>query len=222
MSRAVDLSVLVGTSTASPPAAQGAPVAIEHHRRGPGHWQVSSMSALLHTGSHVDSTWHVFADGEPISATPLDKVIGEASLIDCSDAGVREPLDADRLAAGGAAVRDGDILVIRTDWTDRAWGDFPAFYVDSPYLTEDAADWIVERSPKAVVFDFFEEYAAALPDFTSEDFVVHRRLLGEGLPLVEQATNLGALGRDRFTLFAPFFRLDGAEAAPCRIFALLD
>jgi arylformamidase len=221
VSRTVDLSVLVNKSTAAPPAAQGALVAIEHHRRGPGHWQASSMSALLHTGSHVDSAWHVFADGDPIAATPLDRVVGEACLIDCSDVGPREPVDAARLDARGAHVREGDIVVIRTDWTDRTWGDFPRFYVESPYLTEDAADWLVERRPRALVFDFFEEYSAALDDFNSEDFVVHRRLLGQNLPLVEQATNLGAVGLNRFTLLAPFFRLDDAEAAPCRIFALL-
>jgi arylformamidase len=222
LSRTLDLSVLVNKSTSAPPAAGGAVVAIEHHRRGPGHWQASSMSALLHTGSHVDSAWHVFEDGEPIAATPLDRVVGEACLVDCSDVGPREAVDAARLQDRGGDVREGDIAVIRTDWTDRTWGDFPRFYLESPYLTEDAADWLVERGPKAVVFDFFEEYSAALDDFTSEDFVVHRRLLGENLPLVEQATNLGAVGSDRFTLLAPFYRLDEAEAAPCRIFALLD
>ena len=221
MSTTIDLSVVVDGSTTAPPAAQGARVAFERHRRGPGHWQVSTMTALLHTGSHVDSAWHVFAEGEVIAATPLDRVIGDAALVDCSGVGPREPVDVARLEAGGAHVREGDIIAIRTDWTDRAWGDFPRFYIESPYLTEDGADWLVERRPKAIVFDFFEEYAAALEDFTSEDFVVHRRLLGEGLPLVEQATNLGALPTDRFTLLAPFFRLDEAEAAPCRIFALL-
>ncbi len=222
MSRILDLSVLVDTSTLTPPAGGGLPVSIQHHRRGPGHWQASSMSALLHTGSHVDSTWHVFEDGDTIAATPLRKVIGEAALVDCSDVGPREPVDAARLDASGAQVEEDDILVIRTDWTDRAWGQFPRFYIESPYLTEDGANWILERRPRAVVFDFFEEYSAALPDFSSEDFVVHRKLLAQDLPLVEQATCLGEIGRPRFSLFAPFFRLDEAEAAPCRIFALLD
>ena len=87
---------------------------------------------------------------------------------------------------------------------------------------------VVDRStqappvPKAIVFDFFEEYSAALVDFTSEDFVVHRKLLGVGLPLVEQATNLASVGQERFTIHAPFFKLDAAEAAPCRVFAILD
>jgi hypothetical protein len=35
-------------------------------------------------------------------------------------------------------------------------------------------------------------------------------------------TGLGALDRERFTLLAPFFRLDDGEAAPCRIFAMFD
>src|SRR3954447_2793585 len=126
---------------------------------------------------------------------------------------------ASRLDAAGAPIEEGDILVIRTDWTDQAWGDFPRFYVESPYLTEDADDWIVEPRPRAVVFDFFEEYTVALDDVTSQDFVVHRKLLGQGLPLVEQATHLGGIDRPRFRLLAPFFLLEQAEAAPCRIFA---
>jgi kynurenine formamidase len=42
------------------------------------------------------------------------------------------------------------------------------------------------------------------------------------LPLVEQATNLASVGQERFTIHALFFRLDAAEAAPCRVFAFLD
>lgn len=222
MSRIVDLSVEVDRTTAAPPAAQGRLVEIKNHRRGPGHWQVSSINMLLHTGSHVDSTWHVFEDGDAISNTPLDRVIGDAAIIDCSDVGPREPVDAAMLERRAGDVRPDDIIVIRTDWTDKSWGDFPDFYGRSPYLTEDGADWLLERSPKALVFDFFEEYSAALDDFTSEDFVVHRKLLGAGLPLVEQATNLAALDRDRCAIFAPFFRIDEVEAAPCRIFAIID
>jgi kynurenine formamidase len=222
MSKVLDLSVVVDRSTQAPPVAKGRPVEITHHRRGPGHWQVSSVDMLLHTGSHVDSTWHVFEDGDPIAATPLERVIGDAAIIDCSSVGPRQPVDAAMLDEQARDVREGDIIVIRTDWTDRAWGQFPRFYSESPYLTEDGADWLIDRSPKAIVFDFFEEYSAALVDFTSEDFVVHRKLLGVGLPLVEQATNLASVGQERFTIHAPFFKLDAAEAAPCRVFAILD
>ena len=131
-------------------------------------------------------------------------------------------LDADRLARTRTEVHPGDIIVVRTDWTDRTWGAFPDYYVRSPYLTQDGARWIADRGPKAVVVDFFEEECAISPEFTSEDFVAHRELLGRGIPIVEQAMSLGSVGRERFLLLAPFFRLEGVEAAPCRIFALMD
>ena len=41
-----------------------------------------------------------------------------------------------------------DILIIRTDWTDRSWGKFPEFFTKSPYLTPEAADWVVELGPE--------------------------------------------------------------------------
>jgi kynurenine formamidase len=113
------------------------------------------------------------------------------------------------------------IVVVRTDWTDRAWGRFPEFFTKSPYLTEEAAEWLVARKPRALAFDFFEEYSARLPDFSSEDFVCHRIMLGAGVPLLEQLTNLGGLGRSRFDLFAPFYKIAGTEGAPARFFALL-
>jgi kynurenine formamidase len=221
VSRIVDLSVTVDGATQAPPAAKGRLVDIEHHRRGPGHWQVSSIDMLLHTGSHVDSTWHVFEDGDVIASTPLDRVIGSASIIDCTEVGPRGPVDANLLGRAARDVRPDDIIAIRTDWTDKAWGDFPRFYVESPYLTEDGADWLLQQSPKALVFDFFEEYSARLPDFTSEDFVCHRVMLGAGKPLLEQLTNLRAIGAPRFRLFAPFYKIAGTEGAPARFFTIL-
>ncbi|HET6712812.1 MAG TPA: cyclase family protein [Actinomycetota bacterium] len=214
----VDLSVTVDATTLGPPAAGSPPVVLETVTRGPGHWQSSRLAALLHTGSHVDTPLHVVESGRAIEALRLDEVCGPAVVIDVHDAGEREAIGADRLRAAGNPPAEGDIVVVRTGWTDRWWGRFPGYYTRSPFLTEEAARWLASIRPKAVVVDFFEEECAVTPDFTSEDFVVHRALLGNDIPIVEQATNLGAVG-DRFELRAPFVRLAGVEAAPCRIYA---
>jgi kynurenine formamidase len=76
------------------------------------------------------------------------------------------------------------------------YGTFPTYFTQSPYLELEAARWLAARRPSAVVFDFFEEYMARLPDFTSEDFTVHRELLGNGVVIVEGAKNLGALSKE--------------------------
>ncbi|HEX4941356.1 MAG TPA: cyclase family protein [Actinomycetota bacterium] len=215
----VDLSVEIDTHTVGPPAAGSPPVTFETVFRGPGHWQSTRFAALLHTGSHVDAPLHVVAGGRAIESLTLDELSGTAVVIDVHDAQEREPIDAARLRAATQDMRPGPIVAIRTDWTDRWWGRFPDYYTRSPFLTEDAAVWLSDLRPKAVVVDFFEEECATTPDFTSEDFVVHRALLGNDIPIVEQATRLGSVGADPFLLRAPFILLAGVEAAPCRILA---
>jgi arylformamidase len=218
--KVVDLTVTVGAETKSPPSTDMR-VELEQHRRGPGFWQVTSISQSLHTGSHVDSALHCFADGGTTAEIPLERVIGEAFVIDCSHAEPEQPIEpSDLEKAGGRDIEEDLIVIVRTDWTDRTWGRFPEFFTRSPYLTEEAAEWLVARRPRALGFDFFEEYSARLPDFTSEDFKCHRVVLGAGLPLLEQITNLGAIGRPRFDFFAPFYKIAGTEGAPARYFAL--
>jgi arylformamidase len=58
-----------------------------------------------------------------------------------------------------------------------------------------------------------------LPDFTSEDFICHRILLGAGIPLLEQLTSLGDVGRPRFDFYAPFTKVTGCDGASARFFA---
>jgi kynurenine formamidase len=220
MTRIVDLTVPVGTSTKSPPSTDMR-VEFERHRRGPGFWQVTSIRQSLHTGSHVDSGLHCYPDGGTTDAITLDQVCGEAVIFDLGELPPSTAITTPMLEAADPALAAGQIAIVRTGWTDRAWGEFPRFFVESPYLAVEAAEWLASRRPKAVCFDFFEEYAARLPDFTSEDFRVHRAFLGKGIVIIEQATRLKELVGRRFDFYAPFYKLIDVEGAPARIFAVV-
>ena len=219
----VDLSVVVDAATLGPPAAGSPPVVLETAFRGPGHWQSSRIAALLHTGTHVDAPLHVVAGGRPIQDLSLDELTGTAVVLDLHDAGEREAIDAVRLSRAATALSHppatGEVVVVRTDWTDRWWGSFPDYYTRSPFLTEDAGTWLARLRPRAVVVDFFEEECAVSPEFGSEDFVVHRAILGADVPLVEQATRIGTVPAERFQIRAAMVSLAGVEASPCRLFA---
>ncbi len=219
--RIIDLSVTVDSNTKSPPSTD-LTVELTQYHRGPGFWQVTAVSQSLHTGSHVDAPLHCFEGGGTTAEIPLERVIGEAFVIDCSYVEAKQPIEVRDLERGAAGYREDDILILRTDWTDRSWGRFPEFFTRSPYLAPEAAEWIVAQRPRAIGFDFFEEYSARLPSFGSEDFVCHRILLGAGVPMLEQITGLGRVGRPRFDFFAPFYKLAGVEGAPARYFALVD
>jgi arylformamidase len=218
--RIIDLTVTVDINTKSPPSTD-LKVELTRYHRGPGFWQVTAVSQSLHTGSHIDSPLHCYESGGTTAEIPLDRVIGEAFVLDCSHVEPEQPIEVRDLERVAKGLQPDDILIIRTDWTDRSWGKFPEFFTRSPYLTPEAAEWVTAQKPRAVGFDFFEEYSARLPSFTSEDFVCHRILLHAPLPMLEQITGLGKIGRPRFDFYAPFYKIAGTEGAPARYFAVV-
>jgi arylformamidase len=222
MAKLIDLSVAVNSNTLSPPSTN-LRVEITPHRRGPGFWQVSSVNQGLHTGAHIDSPLHVFKDGITTAEISLDQVVGEAVIVDLSFVGANHKITVDDLKRGGAdQVRKSDIVLLRTDWTDQMYGKWPDYFTQSPFFPPESAEWLVAKNPKSIGFDFFEEYCARLPDFTSEDFPMHRVILGAGIVIMEGITNLGALPRRRVSFYAPFYKIEGTEGAPARFFAQID
>ena len=221
MKRYIDLSVTVDDTTLSPPSTNMR-LEITPHNRGPGFWQVSSVHQSLHTGAHIDSPLHVFKDGITTAEISLDQVMGEALVVDLSFAGPNHEITIDDLKRGGAdSVKQGDIVLLRTDWTDTMYGKWPDYFTQSPYFPPASAEWLVAKGAKNIGFDFFEEYCARLPDFSSEDFPMHRVILGAGLVIMEGLTNLGALPKRRVDFAAPFYKIAGTEGAPARFFATL-
>jgi arylformamidase len=225
MSQLVDLSPAVPHGFKGPPSTNiGVQLDV---RVKPGYWQSAQATLSCHTGCHVESGLHVLEGGEPIEAVELDRVIGSAVLLDLTPVRERAIVEADALEAAaavlagdGEVIRPGDIVLLRTDWAQRAIGT-PRYFPDSPALSESAARWLVDHRPKCIGCDFFEEPAAREPGWEPEDFVVHRALLGAGIVLVEGLVNLRELP-PRCTFFAPFYKFAGIDSAPARAFAHIE
>ena len=223
MPRIVDLSVTIGADTLSPPSVDKALELTTHTMDGGSHWQGSEVDMLLHTGSHVDFERHTVEGGETAADVELDRVCGEAFVIDLSHAGPNYEITRADVAEQAGDLGVGDLVLIRTDWTDEEWGNFPTYYEDSPYCAPEAAQWLVDNGAKAIGFDCFSEYAARLPDFEPEDFVVHKVILENGAILMQHLTDLGALPADeRVRFYAPFLKIRGGEGSPARFFAVMN
>ena len=218
----VDLTVPIGEETLSPPSVN-LQLTLTSYHRGPGFWQASKVEMLLHTGSHVDFLRHVQEDGETAVDVDLKRVFGDALVVDLSFAGANHEISVLDMEKHAQDVKTGDIVLVRTDWTEKHWGNFPTYYLESPFCSPEAAQWLIDRGAKAIGFDCFSEYCARLPDFTSEDFIIHKIILENGSILMQQMTNLSSLPTGkRFQFFAPFVKMTGAEGSPARFFALLD
>jgi arylformamidase len=163
---------------------------------------VSLLTMGSHTGTHVDAPYH-FIDGAPrLGEVPLDRMVGEALVVDLRG---RAVVDAAALAA--APLREDDILLCRTDNSERWAAD--TFQTDFTYLTLDAAALLVERGVRAVGIDYL-----SIEEFGSADFPVHHRLLGAGVFVIE-GLDLRGVDPGRYTLVClplKFADLDGAPA----------
>lgn len=226
MAKIIDLSPAVPHGFKGPPSTDlGVQLEV---RTKPGYWQSTQTNLMsLHTGCHVESALHLIEDGETIDQVGLERVIGSAVVVDLTPIDAMDLIDVSdlekgqkRLEAKGESIRHGDILLLRTDWAQRCIGT-QEYFRESPGLTEGAAQWLVDREPKCVGCDFFEEPAARQPGWTPDQFVVHNTILGAGIPLVEGLVNLRDLP-PRCQFFAPFYKFAGIESAPARAFALLE
>jgi arylformamidase len=219
--RIIDLTVELSGDTYSPPSVNK-PLGIEVYTKTPGFWQATKVDLMLHSGSHVDFSKHYREDGETAEHVPLDRVSGEAIVVDLSDIEPNTAITAELLEERSPEFRPGDLILVRTGWTDQAWGQFPRYYLESPWCEPSAAEWLVSHQPKAVGFDCFSEHAARMPDYQPADFHVHRIIGDAGAILMQQLTRLDQLPvGERVQFFAPFLAVTGAEGAPARFFALV-
>ena len=163
---------------------------------------LSLLTMGSHTGTHVDAPYHFLRNGMRLGDVGMDKMVGEALVAD-----LRGRAEIDAAALADVPVRNGDILLFRTDNSWR-W-DAPEFQRDFTYLTEDAAAWMIERGVRAVGMDYL-----SIERFGSKDFPVHHRLLGAGVFVIE-GLDFRAVEPGRYTLVClplKFPELDGAPA----------
>ena len=182
-------------------------------------WQGSSFSMFAHYATHVDAPNHFIRGAKGIDEAPIAKLMGAAALVPLDDHGAGKAIAADTLEDRGRHVQRGDIAILRTGWSDKHWGQ-QRFWTEGPYLDPSAADWLVERGVKAVVYDFSEEYVVRQPGFRGEDCEIHHRILGEEIYNIEYVHNLGRITAPRLTILALPLKLVGLDGAPARVVAI--
>ncbi|GGZ21226.1 cyclase family protein [Streptomyces poonensis] len=170
----------------------------------------STLHLFPHNGSHVESRFHFYPDGEKIDEVPLETFTGRACVADLSHKKDLEPVEADDLAG---ALQDvwtpGDRLLIRTGHPERHLGQDDYWDV-APFLTPSAAEWIVDNRAALVGMDCVTEEPG------DRRFPVHRRVLGASIPLLENLAGLHRVSERVTWLFALPVKVSDSEAAPVR------
>lgn len=185
---------------------------------------IGSMNTVItlntHIGTHIDAPRHFFSDGASISDIALDRfVMREAVVLDVSWKKPGEGVTADDLERAALKPHAGQIAVIKTLWTDRAFGK-PAFWNSPIHLEPSVGEWIGAREVAAVAMDCFPEKPFWLMTLTSaERGANHKRWLKAGIPMIQMLTALDRIA-PRFDLTALPLNLRGADGAPARVIGI--
>jgi kynurenine formamidase len=187
-------------------------------------FRVSRIEAACHGFSHVDAQAHILADAPTIEATKLERVVGPCRILRLHDAQPGQAIGPDRLAAADPGGPEGEILLLSAAWDRQRDWTTPAFWRDAPWLTREAAEWLLSRKPTALAFDFPQDYPIRLlldgVTVPFEQHVTHDVCLRAGITLIEYLVNTAALAGPRTLLCAAPLNIPGADGAPARIFAI--
>jgi len=171
-----------------------------------------------HTGTHVDAPRHFVPDGDTIDRVPLDRLVGPATVVDCSTFADRHPISASELERAVDGL-PADRVILRFDWDAKALGT-NRYYTDHAYLTEDAGRWLLDSGCRLAAMDTPQPDDPRNGRGAPLDAPLHKLLLGGGVILVEYLVNLSRLTVRRPTLVvAPLLVADG-DGAPARCFAI--
>lgn len=176
---------------------------------------VTELSLPCHAGTHVDAPIHIVANGKSIDQLPLDAFVGIGAVISIKKNGGEE-VTAKDLENSGVNVGRGDILMLHTGWDEKF--ESPDYNLH-PYLSVDAAEWMVQKKIKMFGIDCITVDLPTPLRPKGFDFPVHRTLLGNEILIAENVTNLGAIVGKKTRIMALPLRIKGSDAGHARIIA---
>ena len=216
--RAIDLSHEIVDGMATHPGIPGPVIStfLTHEasaaRYAPGTtFEIGRIDMVANTGTYLDTPAHRFAGRADLSGLDLQRVVDlDGVLVDCRNRREKaigpEAFEGLRLA--------GRAVLIATGW-DAHWGT-PTYLADNPFLTEAAAQHLVDASVALVGIDSLN-----VDSLVDQRRPAHTAILAAGIPLVEHLTGLDQLPVEGWRFFAVPPRIRGMGTFPVRAFALV-
>jgi len=165
---------------------------------------VTAIAMGSHTGTHMDAPLHFVNRGLSIDQMPLDTTIGRARVIEIHDA---ESIKIEELLPHH--IHSGERIIFKTRNSLYAWqaGKFVEDYV---YVSEAAAEHLVERGVKVVGVDYL-----SVDSYGRGGGSAHKVLLGNGVWIIE-GLDLSQVSAGEYELVCLPLRLKGVDGSPAR------
>ena len=195
------------------------------------YYSTYAFSAPEHGGTHLDAPVHFAEHGLTIDKIPLEKLTGDAVVIDVSSKALsnRDYLisvnDITDWEAKNGKIKENTIVLFKTGYgqyypdrekyfgtSETGAGAVPKLHF--PGIDSTAATWLVQHKIKAVGID-----TPSMDYGQSKNFKTHQILLGASIPGFENVANMNLLPVKGTYIIALPMKIQNGSGGPLRIIA---
>ncbi len=181
----------------------------------PGQWYIMHNVRLVsHSGTHIECPYHINENGADTASVPLDRLIGEAVILDLRGLAPKTEISLSQMQAAvekAGGIKPGDFALFHTGW-DKYY-DTPEYHT-APYPSPESIRWLVDQG---VGLTGIDTSGAEVPG--NDQHVNHHAMLDNGVPHLENLCNMAAVRKNRVVLFAAPVAMVGMESLPLRVVA---
>jgi len=164
-------------------------------------WNALRYSFGTHFATHIDAPFHMLEDGKKLTDFPPEAFLGEAIVIDVrGQAIIQDQLEN---------VREGDFVFFHTGHIHNIFGNY---FEGNPVISPETAQLLVNKKVRIVGLDSFTPDGAPYNE--------HKLFFSNDILIVENLVGLETLTKERFEVIIAPLKIDNADGAPCRVFAL--
>jgi len=163
-----------------------------------------------HVGTHMDAPAHMLKEGCFLNDYPAKSFTGKALVVDVRHV-TKPELSAQVLDNQPSA----EFVLFFTGWSQK-WGT-AEYFSKFPYPGIDLANALTKRGVKGIGID-----TPSVDDVNSRDYPTHHILLNNKILIIENLTNLVALPKQLFRLFAFPLKITEADGSPVRAIAMVE
>ena len=176
-------------------------------------WYVlGEVTMSTHVGTHIEFPFHHLKEGSDAAKYPINRLIGEAIVLDFSHKSDGEPISLEEVMVHKERIKEGDIIFIRTDmdklFRTNRWAEYP-------FLTVEAMSYLISLKPKIIGTD-----AVGLELHDTDHQPNHTNMFKNNIAQIESATNLSEIGNERVLVVILPLLIEGIDACPVRIIAI--
>lgn len=162
----------------------------------------SRLRLGAHNGTHIDAPAHFLKNGFGVDKIDPKKLTGECSVVNI------ESNKIDRTSLEGKNFKSR--VLFKTKNSKRKLLDDPNFHTDYVYLTEDGAEYLIEKGVNLVGIDYLGIEKKSAPGHP-----VHTKLLENEIVIVE-GLNLVDVDPGNYELIALPLKLKDLDGSPAR------